>query len=258
MAAGDLNDPLSNIPNLVLVDQSAATAAPGAGYGRVEVVNGVLGVRVGTGAWVPLASLVAGLLTALTEKVTPADTDLVLLQDEADSSALKKVQVSNLPGGAPAGGGLYDALVILADEKAQNTAGGTFSSGAWRTRDLNTERADTANIASVASNQVTLPAGTYRCTIWAPAWVVGDHQARLQNITGAATLIVGTCSKSETTATYGNVTHSMICGTFTLGVESALEIQHRCVVTRNTDGFGPPLNWTTEVYTLAVFERLAA
>lgn len=34
-------------------------------------------------------------------------------------------------------------IVILQDQKAQNTDGGTFTSGAWRTRDLNTKVTDT-------------------------------------------------------------------------------------------------------------------
>ena len=35
-------------------------------------------------------------------------------------------------------GGLFSSYAIIADQKTQNTAGGTFTSGAWRTRDLNT------------------------------------------------------------------------------------------------------------------------
>lgn len=169
MAAGDINDPLSNIPNIVLVDQSAATAAPGAGYGRLEVVNGVLGVRVGTGAWVALASLVAGLLTALTEKVTPADTDLVLLQDEADASALKKVQVQNLPGGGVGDGdiqpvgvrvNLATAFGANANSGWNGTGGKTGALfGAYLTND------PTAGIGNYASFEVYLVAGTWTITV---------------------------------------------------------------------------------------------
>ena len=41
--------------------------------------------------------------------------------------------------GTATGMGLFSSYAIIADQKAQNTAGGTFTSGAWRTRDLQTE-----------------------------------------------------------------------------------------------------------------------
>src|SRR5512135_54661 len=102
MAAGDLNDPLSNIPNIVLVDQSAATAAPGAGYGRLEVVNGVLGLRVGSGAWFALLDVASPeQVHAVTEKATGVAADVALIEDSEDSWAKKRVPLSGLPAGAP-------------------------------------------------------------------------------------------------------------------------------------------------------------
>lgn len=255
MAAGNLDDPLSEIPNVVLVDQSAATAAPGAGYVRVEAVNGVLGIRVGSGAWVPLVALAAGLLSSLTEKETPASGDWLLLQDTADSDELKKVDLANLPAGE-GGGGLYDAYVCVQDQAAQNTGGGTFTAGDWRQRDLNTELADTAGIASLAANAITLPAGTYDVDISCPAYNVGYHQARLYDTTGAAVLLTGT---SEYNGVNGDAqTRSIIRGTITLSVESTLRIDHRCSNTMSTVGFGVACNFGTEVYTSLTFRRVAA
>ena len=45
---------------------------------------------------------------------------------------------------------------------APNAGGQTISSGIWNTLNLNTEVADTGNFGSLASNQITLSAGTYR------------------------------------------------------------------------------------------------
>lgn len=42
----------------------------------------------------------AGEINALTEKTTPVDDDLVVIEDSADSNAKKKVKLSNLGGGA--------------------------------------------------------------------------------------------------------------------------------------------------------------
>ena len=51
---------------------------------------------------------VSGEINAVTEKATPVDADLVLIEDSAASYAKKKVQVGNLPGGAS---GHYEVVV---------------------------------------------------------------------------------------------------------------------------------------------------
>jgi hypothetical protein len=58
------------------------------------------------------------------------------------------------------GGGGPGACVILRDEKATNTAGGTFNSGSWQTRDLNTILADTDTNVSIRRIAFT-SGGTY-------------------------------------------------------------------------------------------------
>lgn len=141
--------------------------------------------------------------------------------------------------------GVSDDFIHIRDEKAQNTPGGTFTSGAWRPRDLNTEVADTGNNASVASNQITLEAGTYRAVIRAPAMKGESSQARLYNITDSAVILIGSVAESATTVQVD----SWILGRFTLAAQKVLEVQHRNEVTRSTDGFGEQANFTTEVYT---------
>ena len=141
------------------------------------------------------------------------------------------------------------------DEKAAGTDGGGFTSGAWQTRTLNTEKFDTGNHGSLASNQITLAAGTYEADITCPAGVVADHQARLYNITDAATALVGT---SEYTGT-GNTTYtrSRVTGRFTIGSSKVFEVQHRCTTTKATDGFGNAANFgEVEVYTVARFWKV--
>jgi hypothetical protein len=144
--------------------------------------------------------------------------------------------------------------VLVEDQKSSGTAAGTFTSGAWRTRTLNTLVADTGSIASLASNRVTLPQGTYRCYISAPAAQVDNHQLRLQNITAGTTLLTGTSEYSGDIA--GNAqTRSIIAGRFTLGASSALEVQHQCKTTSThagTGAMGAAASFGTEIY--AVFE----
>lgn len=144
--------------------------------------------------------------------------------------------------------------ILIRDEKAQNTGGGTFTSGAWQTRDLNTEVVDTGGHASLAANQITLAAGTYRYRISAPAFSVDRHQARLQNITDGTTIEEGTSEYSANSSAIAT-TQSVLAGRFTIAASKVLEVQHRCGTTRATVGFGSESNFTTEVYTVVELWR---
>jgi len=151
------------------------------------------------------------------------------------------------PGtGYPAWGGI--PYIHLQDQKAQNTAGGTFTSGALRTRTLNTEVTDTDNLCSLASNQFTLAAGTYFIIASVPAFGVDRNQAILRNVTGSTTLIVGS-SATSAAASLAAVTGSWIIGQFEVAASQALEVQHQGQTTRAGSGFGLETNFTTEVYT---------
>lgn len=136
-------------------------------------------------------------------------------------------------------------------QEAQNTAAGTFTSGAWRTRPLTTVLKNTITSASLGSNQVTLPAGTYRCQISVPGYGVTLHQAKLQSVSGTATLIYGTSTSTAGASAVQD--SSLINGWFTLTEATVLEVQHQCSVTNNTNGMGQCCNFGTEVYTDALF-----
>lgn len=150
----------------------------------------------------------------------------------------------------------FREYIELRDEKAANTAGGGFTSGAWQTRTLNTEAADAGNNASLGSNQITMAAGTYECHIICPAAFVNAHKARLYNITDSADILIGSSEWSGTGATIQ--TPSVITGRFSLSTVKVLEVQHRCSTTKATDGFGLASNLDSkvEVYTIAKFWRV--
>ena len=131
----------------------------------------------------------------------------------------------------------------LQDQKTSGTNGGTFTSGAWQTRTLNTEVADTIG-STLSSNQFTLPAGTYYFEAICPTLNTNSSQARLQNITDATTVLLGI--NNVTGATAGGV--AFVNGLFTIAGTKTFELQHRCSLTRATDGFGYASGWDTEVY----------
>lgn len=142
------------------------------------------------------------------------------------------------------------AYLLYEDQKTQNTYGGTFTSGAWRTRTLNTEVADTGGLGTLASNQITLAAGTYRIAVSAPAYGVDRHQARLQNVTDATTVLLGASAYSANNTGAGQASIvSTIQGVFTIAASKALEVQHQGQTTESSDGFGVAANFATEIYT---------
>ena len=162
--------------------------------------------------------------------------------------------VIGVSGGGGGGSGTLNDYICIQDQKTQNTPGGTFTSGAWLTRDLNTIQSDDGGHASVASNQITLAAGTYTCRIVCPAYCVNENQAKLYNVTDAADILLGTTH--YTNATNYNAGYSFVQGKFTLAAQKVLEVRHRCGSTQATNGMGTLCNFGTEVYTVAEFWRV--
>jgi len=138
--------------------------------------------------------------------------------------------------------------IILQDQKTSGTAGGNFVSGAWRQRTLNTSVRNVIAGASLASNQLTLPAGTYYAEWRAPGYSVRQHQTRLYNATDSTVLAYGT-SEANFPAAPAN-TWSSGGFVFTIASSKAIEIDHQCSSTENTDGFGVACGFgNTEIFT---------
>ena len=144
--------------------------------------------------------------------------------------------------------------VRVSDVKALNVDGGD-SVAAWTTRDLNTI-VDEDGVASLVSDQVTLAAGRWRCRISAPAYTVGNHRIRLQNITGGSTIQLGTTTFSN--GTNGDMTRSSVETEFSIAAGQALAVQHRSSLVVATLGWGTAANLgsTVEEYTIAEFWRI--
>lgn len=137
--------------------------------------------------------------------------------------------------------------ILVQDQKGGGTAGGTFLSGAWRTRDLNTEVSDAGNHASIAANQITLGAGTYRFRARCPAYRVLAHQCRLFNITAGTVVSFGPGDSSGAGAINNSI--ATVVGRFTIGISSVFELQHQCNTSEVADGYGiAGVFGTNEIY----------
>ena len=189
-----------------------------------------------------------------TNKLTAATGTAITLGDSGDTFTVPSGATLAVASGATvtnsgtaSGFGLFTSYAIIADQKAQGTNGGTATSGAWRTRDLNTEIADPDSIVSISSDQFTLGAGSYLITWSAPAMSCDRHQTRLYDVTGAAAIEVGT---GEYAWPSGNVsTRSFGSARITPGSSNVYQIEHKVQTTMATNGWGLNINYTTEQYT---------
>ena len=143
----------------------------------------------------------------------------------------------------------------IVEQQASGTnahSGATFSSGSWTTRFLNTTiGSNTITGSSLSSNRFTLPSGTYRIFATAPAYYVGNHKAKLVNITDSSDTLLGTNERSAYVSVVdASQTSSIISGIFTITSSKIFEIQHRCQSSQAGTGFGYNASFSvSEIYT---------
>ena len=185
-----------------------------------------------------------------TNKLTAATGTAITLGDSGDTFTVPSGATLAVASGATVtnsgtatGFGLFSSYAIIADQKAQNTAGGTATSGAWRERDLQTEIADPDSIVSISANQFTLAAGTYLIKWEATTQDTGINQSRLYNVTDTSQVGVGISSQAR----YGP--RSSGVARTTIGGSKAFRIEHYVSGTVATHGWGYAMNQTTEQYT---------
>lgn len=130
----------------------------------------------------------------------------------------------------------FVTYAIIADQKDYDLDGGTFTSGAWQTRDLNTEIADPDGIVSISSNQFTLSAGTYLIEAAASAHDVNRHQTRIYNATSTSVVQYG--QQAYVGSGDGTMNQSPVAARVTITSDTAFEIQHRCQTTKASIGLG--------------------
>jgi hypothetical protein len=112
--------------------------------------------------------------------------------------------------------------------------GGTFTSGAWQVRQLNSERS-TQTWASVSGDVVTLDAGTYHVEASAPAFRCNSHVTRIT--VDDVEVLRGTAEYSNN-ADPTSQTRSFVSGRVTLASQLGLKLEHRCIATQSNNGLG--------------------
>jgi len=110
-----------------------------------------------------------------------------------------------------------------------------LSVNVWNARVLNTVTVNEISGASLSSNQITLPAGTYKIRATVPSFKVNVNVSRLYNITDGTLQEMGTFENSHQNG-YGNST-SIVLAYFTIGSTKTFGID-TAVQTGQVDGGG--------------------
>lgn len=179
----------------------------------------------------------SGLDADLVHGTTPGTTGLALLAAAAQADgrtalALGSAAVldaattgaNTLVQRSPAGV-IVDPVwdLVVEDQKASGTNGGAATGGTWNARDLNTVVVDRIGV-TLASNVVTIPAGTYWIVFEAPAYYVSGHRTRLYSVTGAAPIAYGTTE--YTAVNPGVMTRSRGGILVTFATETQIRVDH--------------------------------
>jgi hypothetical protein len=147
-----------------------------------------------------------------------------------------------------------EEIAIFNETQASGTDGGTFTSGSFAKRTLNTTVVNTITGCSISSSVISLPAGTYEVHANSGGFKVNNHQARLQNTTAATTLSSGTNAYSVTSDNV--MTMSFIDTVFTLTATSNIELQSRCASTQASNGLGPASSFGDEIYRTITIRKI--
>ena len=162
---------------------------------------------------------------------------VISLPDIADGTLLTSQSSLDSTKLSPAiSGGKFSSYAVINHSVAYNQGAGTFTNGAWRTRELNTEVTDEDNIVSISSNQFTLQAGSYLIKAQSPAYRVDQHVIRLYNVTDSS--VDGVGMAVMTSSSFASQTVSTLVNRITISGAKAFEIQHQCQTTHATYGLG--------------------
>ena len=141
--------------------------------------------------------------------------------------------------------------VLMQDQKASGTNGGTPVAGVWQTRDLNTVVADPSGLITLTSNRFTSSVDGYLRWI-CPAIYASGHKSRLYNVTDSVVAAIGSSA-----ITYNNsLGSSETFGSGYIVAGKSYRIEHRVDRSDGATGFGRACGFgDIEVYTQAEFWR---
>ena len=165
--------------------------------------------------------------------------DGAVTEDKLNESVIPNINTNNLRS---------TAFLHIQDQKDPGVDGGTFTSGEWRTRDLNTIVYNTIEGASLSNNIISLPASQYYIEVSAPAYRIRFVRAAIQNNTTQELLALS--NTVHVSSAYGEFGSNYINTMLNLSAATDLSIVQRCTATYSITGFGWASNMGfNEIYT---------
>jgi hypothetical protein len=218
LTSADIAD--SIITSAKIVDATIANA---------DIANSTINLTTKVTGTLPVANGGTG-LAAL-------GTSLQVLRTNTGATALEFATVTGTVFGS--------ALLHVRDEKSQGTNGGSSSSGN-NTRVLNTVKTNEISGASLASNTITLPSGTYFINAYAPGYQTYEHKLRLRNTTDSSYTLEGVSMFLSADYNGGGVT--CLFGRFTITAQKDFQLYNYISAATASNGLGRASSQGTEVY----------
>ena len=158
----------------------------------------------------------------------------------------------NIQTNAVTGVGVGTGYALLEERQSTGTDGGTFTSGAWRTRIINTEVTDSDGYVSLntSTGEFTLDSGIYLIHWSFAALDTNSHVTALcedSDSDGNTIFAMGTSEQidvSDPTTTHSTGWARIDTGSTGLGYF----IKHRCDTTKATTGFGRMCDFTNQTH----------
>jgi len=146
----------------------------------------------------------------------------------------------------------FQDVAIFNEQQASGTNGGASTSGSYVKRTLNTTVVNNITSCSIASSVISLPAGTYAVTAFAPSYLTSRNRLRLQNTTDGTTIALGQNSFSD-----GTQTAAVLQTVFTITATKNFELQQRFQTATATNGLGVACSFgDNEVYAQIQIARI--
>ena len=177
----------------------------------------------------------------INEKLVVSQTGTAepILASNVDLSSVTGIPAAGITGVLPVGvtgGSGLDAVdetyMHVRDEKPSGTNGGATIVGT-SIRDLNTVVFNGITGASLSSNQVTLPIGTYRIIAYAPARQ-NRNKTWLYNVTASSNQLIGLSLYAGTSVTLPGI----VVGRFTITTQSVFELKQYIQTADSSQGAG--------------------
>ena len=126
-----------------------------------------------------------------------------------DGQILKTQGTGANPAWTDAGGGLFESYAVISDQKAQSTVMQTYTAGAWRVRDINTEIVDPDGIVSISSDRFSLEAGSYLLKSVVAVYHGTSQGVRIYDYTNSAIVGFGLSTYLDAVHNFHQTLHSM-------------------------------------------------